>query len=103
MSGQQTCVSAAAGPLRLAGGVARHRRDVPGPDRAGTRSDDLGVRWVAVRRADDHVHVVATLARQDGRRVFPRNDCYRAGEASRAVEATYGLTVTCLLYTSDAA
>jgi hypothetical protein len=36
MSGQQTCVSAVAGPLRLAGGVARHRRDVPGPDRAGT-------------------------------------------------------------------
>jgi hypothetical protein len=52
------------------------------------------VRWVAVRHADDHVHVVATLARQDGRRVFPRNDFCRAGEASRAVEATYGLTVT---------
>ena len=26
--------------------------------------------------------------------MFPRNDFYRAGEASRAVEATYGLTVT---------
>ena len=52
------------------------------------------MRWVAVRHADDHVHVVATLARQDGRRVFPRNDFCRAGEASRAVEATYGLTVT---------
>ena len=65
-------------------------------DRIGLapRGDDLGVRWVAVRHAADHVHVVATLARQDGRRVFPRNDFYRAGEASRAVEATYGLTVT---------
>jgi len=50
--------------------------------------------WVAVRHADDHVHVVATLARRDGRRVFPRNDFYRAGEASRAVEAAYGLPVT---------
>jgi hypothetical protein len=49
---------------------------------------------VAVRHADDHVHLVATLARQDGRRVFPRNDFWRAGEASRAVEAKYGLTVT---------
>jgi len=58
------------------------------------RGDDLGVRWVAVRHADDHVHVVATLARQDGRRVFPRNDFWRAGEASREVEAKYGLTVT---------
>jgi hypothetical protein len=38
------------------------------------RGDEQAVRWVAVRHADDHVHVVATLARQDGRRVFPRND-----------------------------
>jgi len=65
-------------------------------DRMGLapRRDDLGVRWVAVRHADDHVHVVATFARQDGRRVFPRNDFYRAGEASREVETRYGLTVT---------
>lgn len=52
------------------------------------------MRWVAVRHAGDHVHVVAPLARQDGRRVFPRNDFWRAGEASREVEAKYGLTVT---------
>ena len=65
-------------------------------DRIGLapRGDDLGVRWVVVRHADDHVHVVATLARQDGRRVLPRNDFWRAGEASRAVEAKYGLSVT---------
>jgi len=65
-------------------------------DRLGLapRDDDLWVRWVAVRHADDHVHVVATLARQDGRRVFPRNDFWRAGEASREVEAKYGLSVT---------
>ena len=65
-------------------------------DRMGLapRGDDLAVRWVAVRHADDHVHVVATLARQDGRRVFPRNDFWRAGEASREVETKYGLTVT---------
>jgi len=58
------------------------------------RGDDLGARWVAVRRADDHIHIVATLVRQDGRRVFPRNDFWRAGEASRAVEEKYGLSVT---------
>ena len=56
--------------------------------------DDLAVRWVAVRHADDHVHVIATLARQDGRRVWPHNDFWRAGEASREVEAKYGLSVT---------
>jgi hypothetical protein len=58
------------------------------------RDDDAGVRWVAVRHADDHVHVVATLVRQDGRRVWPRNDRYRSREASQAVEARYGLRST---------
>ncbi len=51
-------------------------------------------RAVRSRPATHHVHVVATLARQDGRRVFVRNDFWRAGEASREVEAKYGLTVT---------
>ena len=65
-------------------------------DRIGLapRGDEDAVRWVAVRHADNHVHVVATLARQDGRRVWPRNDFYRAREASLAVEARYGLTAT---------
>jgi hypothetical protein len=58
------------------------------------RGDEQAVRWVAVRHADNHVHVVATLARQDGRRVWPRNDFYRAREASLAVEHRYGLTAT---------
>ncbi len=58
------------------------------------RGDDEAVRWVAVRHADDHVHVVATLVRQDGRRVFPRQDFLRSREASRAVEDRYGLTTT---------
>jgi hypothetical protein len=58
------------------------------------RGDEQAVRWVAVRHADNHVHVVATLARQDGKRVWPRNDFYRAREASLAVEARYGLTPT---------
>jgi hypothetical protein len=58
------------------------------------RGDEEAVRWVAVRHADNHVHVVATLARQDGKRVWPRNDFYRAREASLAVEARYGLTQT---------
>ena len=58
------------------------------------RGDDRAVRWVAVRHADAHVHVVATLARQDGRRVWPRNDFYRSREASLAVEARYRLRAT---------
>ncbi len=62
-------------------------------DRIGLarRGQDTGVRWVAVRHADDHVHVVATLARQDGRRPRLSNDRYRSCEASRFVEGKYGL------------
>ncbi|MGI8632814.1 MAG: relaxase/mobilization nuclease domain-containing protein, partial [Solirubrobacterales bacterium] len=65
-------------------------------DRLGLakRGDDDAVRWVAVRHADNHVHVVATLVRQDGRRVFPHHDFYRAREASLEVERTFRLTPT---------
>ncbi len=73
--------------------------DAQWADIAGQYLDRLGlaehgdtgaVRWVAVRHADNHVHVVATLVRQDGRRVFPHHDFYRAREASLAVEKQYG-------------
>ena len=30
--------------------------------------EDEGVRWIAVRHGDDHIHIVAMLARHDGRR-----------------------------------
>ncbi len=60
------------------------------------RGDEQAVRWVAVRHADNHVHVVASLARQDGKRVWPRNDFYRAREASLAVESRYRLAPTSL-------
>lgn len=65
-------------------------------DRLGLarRDDDGAVRWVAVRHADDHVHVVATLARQDGRRARTSNERYRSREASRFVEVKYGLHCT---------
>lgn len=43
--------------------------------------DDLGVRWVAVRHAADHIHLVATLARQDGTRPRIWNDYYRVRDA----------------------
>lgn len=65
-------------------------------DRTGLapKDDDGGCRWVAVRHAEDHVHVVVTLARQDGRRVSTSNDFYRVGEACRAMEQRFGLQLT---------
>jgi hypothetical protein len=56
--------------------------------------DDDAVRWIAVRHAPDHIHIVATLARQDGTRPRIWNDFYRVREACQAVERRYGLRVT---------
>ncbi len=56
--------------------------------------DDEAVRWIAVRHAPDHVHIVATLARQDGTRPRIWNDFFRVREACQAVERRYGLRVT---------
>jgi len=56
-----------------------------------------GVRWIAVRHdvpGAEHVHIVATLATEAGRRITPRNDFYRIGEGCRAAEQTYGLRAT---------
>ncbi len=62
-------------------------------DRTGLApaGDDLGVRWVAVRHAADHIHLVATLARQDGTRPGIWNDFYRVREACQEAEARFGL------------
>jgi len=53
--------------------------------------DDEAVRWVAVRHAPDHIHVVAMLARQDGTRPRHWNDFYRVREACQAAEEHHGL------------
>jgi hypothetical protein len=56
--------------------------------------DDDACRWVAVRHAVDHIHIVATLVRQDGGVAGARNDYYRVGEACRWAENTFGLART---------
>jgi hypothetical protein len=58
------------------------------------RGDEVGVRWVAVRHAPDHVHIMATLARQDGNRPGVWNDFYRVLEACQAAERRFGLQGT---------
>lgn len=52
------------------------------------------VRWVAVHHGDNHIHIVATLARQDGGRPGISNDFYRVREACRAMEVELGLRRT---------
>jgi len=56
--------------------------------------EDDAVRWVAVRHGDDHIHIVAMLARQDGGRPRLSNERYRVREACRAAEERYGLRRT---------
>ena len=55
------------------------------------RGDDGGVRWVAVRHDDHHIHLVATLARQDGRRASEWGDYKAMREACRRLEVRLGL------------
>jgi len=66
-------------------------------DRTGlspSGQEDDAVRWVAIRHGDDHIHIVAMLARQDGRRPRVHNDRYRVREACLAAEQRYGLRRT---------
>jgi hypothetical protein len=58
--------------------------------------EDDAVRWVAIRHGDDHIHLVAMLARQDGRRPRVGNDRYRVRDACLAAEQRYGLQPTAL-------
>lgn len=66
-------------------------------DRTGIapRDDDGGCRWIAVRHADDHVHLMATLVRQDtGKRFHPQRDYSVVRTVAREWEQKLGLRVT---------
>jgi hypothetical protein len=53
--------------------------------------DDLACRWIAVRHADDHIHILATTVREDGRRPKLHDSGKRAGHECRQIEKDYGL------------
>ncbi|CAM5643154.1 hypothetical protein SAVIM338S_06324 [Streptomyces avidinii] len=55
--------------------------------------DSQACRWIAVRHADDHIHLVATLVREDGRRPRRHQDGIRAQAECRRIEAEFGLQV----------
>jgi hypothetical protein len=73
--------------MRIAGEIM-HRT---GLSRYG--EEGQGVRWVALHHSENHIHIAATLARQDGRPARLDNDWYRIGEALRDIELEYGLQV----------
>ncbi|MGP3756944.1 relaxase/mobilization nuclease domain-containing protein [Streptomyces sp. IBSNAI001] len=50
-----------------------------------------GCRWVAVRHADDHIHIVATLVTEDGHRPDDYRSGARAQAEARIIETEFGL------------
>ncbi|MEU9372233.1 mobilization protein [Streptomyces sp. NPDC048255] len=53
--------------------------------------DGSGCRWAAVRHAEDHIHIIATTVREDGRKPRRHNEAKRAQAEARHIEADYGL------------
>ncbi|MEY9955313.1 mobilization protein [Streptacidiphilus sp. MAP5-52] len=53
--------------------------------------DDAACRWIAVRHAEDHIHIMATSVREDGRRPRNKGDGRRAQAECRKIEAELGL------------
>ncbi|MEV4878444.1 mobilization protein [Streptomyces cyaneofuscatus] len=53
--------------------------------------DERACRWIAVRHADDHIHIMATTIRADGRRPRTHQDGRRAQAECRRIEAEFGL------------
>ncbi|SFD61418.1 relaxase/mobilization nuclease domain-containing protein [Streptomyces aidingensis] len=53
--------------------------------------DEKACRWIAVRHAQDHIHLVATTVRLDGRRPRNHGDGRRAQAACRQIEKDFGL------------
>ncbi|GGJ11211.1 relaxase/mobilization nuclease domain-containing protein [Streptomyces brasiliensis] len=54
-------------------------------------ADEKACRWIAVRHADDHIHIMATTVRADGRRPRTHRDGQRAQAECRKIEAEFGL------------
>ncbi|OLZ62901.1 mobilization protein [Streptomyces sp. IMTB 2501] len=70
------------------GEIARRIVEAAGIAPAG---DDLACRWIAVRHADDHIHILATTVREDGRRPKLHDSGLRVSDACRDIERDYGL------------
>lgn len=56
-----------------------------------SEGDTAACRWAAVHHADDHIHIIATTVREDGRRPRRHNEAKRSQAEARLIEADYGL------------
>ncbi|SHN36513.1 hypothetical protein [Actinacidiphila paucisporea] len=53
--------------------------------------DDVACRWIAVRHAADHIHIMATYVREDGRAPRDHGAAQRAQDECRKLERELGL------------
>ncbi|MGW0188121.1 relaxase/mobilization nuclease domain-containing protein [Streptomyces sp. NPDC003362] len=70
---------------------ARVAREMMHASGIAPHTDGQGCRWVAVRHADDHIHIVATRAREDGRQPDTSWSKLRMQEVARRFEVEFGL------------
>ncbi|MFJ9345349.1 relaxase/mobilization nuclease domain-containing protein [Streptomyces sp. NPDC101237] len=66
-------------------------RRIVGAAGIAPEGDEEACRWVAVRHADDHIHIAGTLVRQDGRRPRRDHDQRAVQRECRRIEVDYGL------------
>ncbi|WP_406186197.1 relaxase/mobilization nuclease domain-containing protein [Streptomyces sp. NBC_01006] len=66
------------------GDIARRMVAAAGIDDPDT---EAGCRWAAVRHADDHIHIIATLVREDGYKPDLNHDAARVQATARLLEA----------------
>lgn len=71
--------------------VAREIVDAAG---IAPQGDPMGCRWIAVRHAEDHIHIAATLRRLDGKAPHRGNERLRLRQVCNQVEQRLGLHVT---------
>jgi hypothetical protein len=53
-----------------------------------------GCRWIAVRHADNHIHLMATLIDEKGNRFYPHHDYAKLRKAANELERELGLVPT---------
>jgi hypothetical protein len=70
---------------------ARVARDLMDAAGIAPHDSDQGCRWVAIRHADDHIHIVATKAREDGRQPNLRQDIVKMHQVADRYEREFGL------------
>lgn len=70
------------------GDIARRMVTAAGVD---APDQSAGCRWAAIRHADDHIHIIATLVREDGYKPDLHRDAARVQAEARLLETELGL------------